>query len=84
MLRWRNPPEEAAMTGHGPSQPLEERLGSRAAFEAHQKSEAERTARYWAHRRAVRRAVLLKLGGALLILAVTVVVIYFAAAPGLP
>lgn len=46
------------MGSRGPWRPLEEELGSRAAFEAHQKSEAERTARVLARRRAANRKVL--------------------------
>jgi hypothetical protein len=45
----------------GPFEPLEVRLGGREAFEAHQRTEAERTARVLASRRRQRRQVLLSL-----------------------
>jgi hypothetical protein len=68
---------------YGPYEPLEERLGSRAAFEAHQKSEAERTARVLAYRRAQRRQVLMMVAKGLIIAAI-LVGIAFIAARGLP
>ena len=64
------------MTHGGPYEPLEKRLGSRAAFEAHQKSEAERTARVPARRREARREVLVIVARTLLIIAVIGIVIY--------
>lgn len=64
------------MAYNGPYEPLEERLGSRAAFEAHQKSEAERTARVLAHRRKVRRDALMIVARTLLIIAVIGAAIY--------
>jgi hypothetical protein len=64
---------------YGPYEPLEERLGSRAAFEAHQKSEVERTARVLAHRRKVRREALMILLRFVLVIAAICVAIYLLA-----
>lgn len=64
------------MAHNGPYEPLEKRLGSRAAFEAHQKSEAERTARVLARRRQARRDALVLVARTLLIIAIIGVAIY--------
>jgi len=61
---------------NGPYEPLEERLGSREAFEAHQKSEAERTARVLEYRRKGRRDALMMAARTLLIIAIIGAAIY--------